>query len=246
MRLFKKREGAPPPERRGDRAKLLVSIVNRDGVAKFKNILDECSVALSYHFAATGTARSAVLDYLGIGETEKSVLLSLFAESDEETIMRTIRARMTLYLAGKGIAFTVPLTGISQTVARGLVGTGNRQEVVGMTERKYDLVVAAVAANFVDEAMEAARSAGAAGGTILRARAMENARAEQSIGITLLREQEILLILTRKEDTVAIMEALSARVGAQTEAAGVIFSLPVDRTAGISAGEETEGNGGKE
>ena len=67
---------------------------------------------------------------------------------------------------------------------------------------------------------------------------MKNAKAEQFIGISLVQEQEILLILSRKEGTLAIMNALSERVGAKTEAAGVIFSVPVDRTAGISAAEE--------
>ncbi len=38
----------------------------------------------------------------------------------------------------------------------------------------------------------------------------------------------------------AIMEALSVRVGVKSEAGGVIFSLPVDKTAGISAADEEE------
>ena len=85
--------------------------------------------------------------------------------------------------------------------------------------------------------MEAARSAGAAGGTIVRARTLGNEKAEQFIGISLMREQEILMILTRKEQTMGIMNALSERVGVKTEAGGVIFSVPVDRTAGISVNE---------
>ena len=236
--------GKTPLPKRQSRIKLLFSVVSPADGRKLKEILEDTSAALSFTFAGTGTARSQLLDYLGIGESEKSVIVSLIPESDEDAILRVLRAKMSLYLVGKGISFTVPLTGISELTANGLwKAAGNKTaEVKRMTdgERKYDLIVAAVEAGRVDEAMEAARSAGAAGGTILRARALENDKAEQFIGITLAREQEILLVLAKRESKLAIMNALSEKVGLKTQAGGVIFSLPVDKTAGISAADEAE------
>jgi len=229
-------------ERPLNRVKLLVSIVNHDDDNRLNEILDEYSVSLSIGFAGTGTARVAVLDYLGIGETEKTVLFSLIPECDEEAILREIRAKMSLYLAGRGISFTVPLSGISRIVANGLTGAAhdktNGSKIMKDHDRKYELIVASVAANYIDEAMEAARSAGAAGGTIVRARSVNNGKAEQFIGISLFQEQELLLILAKKEGKMAIMNALSDRIGLKTEAGGVIFSVPVDRTAGIAMDEE--------
>ncbi len=225
------------------RTKLLISIVNRKDELKLKEVMDDCSVALSYTFDGMGTARSQLLDYLGIGETEKTVVMSIIPETDEEQIMRKIRREMLLYLAGRGISFTIPLTGISQIVANGITGAAANKTtdwsiIMKSSDRKFDLIVVAVAANFVDAAMDAARAAGAAGGTIIRAQSMKNDKAQQFIGITLVQEQEILLILTKKENTVPIMEALSDSVGAKTPAGGVIFSVPVDRTAGISVNDE--------
>ena len=224
------------------RAKLLVSVVNKGDEAHLKEILDDCSVSLSYLFNGMGTAHSAILDYLGIGEATKSVLLSIFPESDEGLLMKEIRQKLALYLSGRGISFTVPLTGISQTVADGIVGAATNKADGGVSmkgqERKYDLIVAAVAADYADTAVEAAKKVGAAGGTIVRARTAQNGKAEQFIGISLMREQEILFILAKKEATMTIMNALSEKVGAKTPASGVIFSVPVDRTAGISPAEE--------
>ncbi len=226
-----------------NRTKLLISIVNYKDDARLKEIIDEVSVALSFTFAGTGTARTQMLDYLGIGETEKAVVLSLFPESDEDVIIREIRSKMSLYLVGRGISFTVPLTGISEIIANGLSSAAaeksvDRRKIMNGSDRKYDLIVASVETNRMDEAMEAARAAGAAGGTVIRARSLENAKAEQVIGISLMEEREILLILTKKEGKLAIMEALSEKVGLKTDAGGVIFSLPVDRTAGISVADE--------
>lgn len=230
---------------RANRTKLLISIVNRSDETQLKTILDECSVALSLSFEGTGTARSAVLDYFGIGETEKTIVLSLFPESDEDLIVREIRTKMSLYLVGRGISFTVPLTGVSEIIANGLLKASTKKTVLEsmiMTEnrRTYDLIICAVNPEYSDEAMEAARSAGAAGGTIMHARMLENKKAEQFIGISLAREQEILLILTKREGKLAIMQALFDRVGVKTEAGGIIFSLPVDRTVGIGADETAE------
>lgn len=230
---------------RPPRPKLLVSIVNRGEGRRVRDILAEYSAGLNFAFRGTGTARSHLLDYLGIGETDKTVIFSLIPESDEEAIMREIRAQMSLYLAGRGISFTLPLSGVSQKVANGLQDaaknkTISEDKLMKDSDRQYNLVIAAVDAEHVDEAMDAARSAGASGGTVVRARATENEKAGQFIGISLMQEQELILILAKKEGTAAIMEAMSERVGLKTPAGGVIFALPVDKTAGISAVETLE------
>lgn len=230
----------PAPKKQ--RAKVLVSIVNKGDEHSLKEILDDVSVSLSFVFSGSGTARSAVLDYLGIGQTEKSVLISLIPEYDEETIMREIRAKLALYLVGRGISFTIPLSAVSEIIANGITGASTNKTMEGKKimsdeERQFSLIVAAVAANHTDEAMEAARSAGAAGGTIIRARSIDNKKAEQFVGITLTTEQELLLILAKKESKMAIMQAISETAGLKTEAGGVIFSMPVDKTAGIGVQE---------
>ncbi len=227
------------------RPKLLVSVVNRGLGGEVREILSELTVPLNFSFVGQGTARSHMLDYLGIGSTEKTVIFTLFPERDELAVLRRLRTQMSLYLAGRGISFTVPLTGISQIVANGLTGqTGTGKQAEGKTmkhsERKYQLIIAALDANRIDEAMDAAREAGASGGTIVRARSADNVKAEQFIGITLMQEQELLMILAKNEQAPVIMEAMSEKVGVKTEAGGVIFSLPVDRTAGIAAEGETE------
>ena len=102
-------------------------------------------------------------------------------------------------------------------------------------DRTYDLIVAILAEGYVDDAMEAARQAGAAGGTIIRSRSLSNAKAEQFIGISVHEETEILLILSKREGKLAIMDAISQSAGLKTEAGGMLFSLPVDKTVGVGA-----------
>ena len=182
-----RKNAEPVRTERPSRPKLLISVLNPDDDEKMAQILNEYSVSLNYAFAGTGTARSNVLDYLGIDILEKSVMFSLIPECDEDLILGQIQKKMALYLVGRGISFTLPLSGISEIVAKGIASS------VG------------------------------------------NSKAEQFIGISLQKESEILLILSNRESKQAIMQAISEKAGLKTDAGGIIFSLPVDKTVGIGA-----------
>lgn len=223
-----------------NRAKLLISIVNRGDDEALSEILNDFSVALTFSCMGMGTARAAVLRYLGIGTSEKDIMISLIPESDEDAILNEIRMKMSLHLVGRGIAFTVPLSAISEIVANGLVSaaalkTVNRRKIMKDKDRNYDLIVAAVAEGYVDDAMEAARRAGAAGGTILRARSINNEKVEQFVGISINEECELLLIVAQRDEKISIMNALSESVGLKSDAGGILFSVPIDKTVGIGA-----------
>lgn len=224
-----------------NRAKLLISIVNHGDDETLTEILNDFSVALTFSCLGTGTARSAVLSYLGLGTSEKAIMFSIIPESDEEAILNEIKSKMSLYLVGRGISFTVPLSAVSEIIANGITSAASAKTLDGRKimkekDRNYSLIIAEVAAGYVDDAMEAARAVGAAGGTILRARSINNAKAEQFVGISIHEESEILLILAPKEGKMAIMNALSQSIGLKTEAGGILFSVPVDRTVGVGAG----------
>lgn len=238
---------APRQETRPNRIKLLVSIVNRGDDERLQELLNDFSVSLAFSCMGTGTARGAVLNYLGIGASEKSVMLSLIPESDEIAILDSIRDKMSLYLVGRGISFTIPLSAASEIIAGDITAaaaskTVEVKNIMKDKDRNYNLIVAIVAAGYVDEAMEAARAVGAAGGTILRARAVKNEKAEQFIGVPLHIESEVLLILSRRSDTEVIMNAINERVGLKSESRGILYALPVDRTVGVGVSSEKTGN----
>lgn len=222
--------------------KLLVGIVAAEDAAKIASVCNEVTATLSYAFEAFGTARTAVLDFLGLGETEKRVILALIPDAAENEILENIQRETELYLVGKGICFTLSLTGVSSIVANGLAKgvpaaqTGKEKKMKKTEEKKrdYDLVIAAMQSGYAEDAMNAAREAGAAGGTIVHALTLDNRKAEQLIGVTLQKETEILMILTKSEGKLAIMRALQEAAGLKTDAGGVLFSVPVDNLIGIS------------
>ena len=102
-----------------------------------------------------------------------------------------------------------------------------------MAEHNYELIVCIVNAGFSQNVMEAARSAGAQGGTIIRARGSANPEAEEFFGINIQSDKEMLMILVPKAIKDAVLKAVYKDCGLADEANGIAFSLPVNRTTTI-------------
>jgi nitrogen regulatory protein PII len=102
-----------------------------------------------------------------------------------------------------------------------------------MEDQKHELIVCIVNAGFSQNVMEAARAAGAQGGTILRARGSANPEAEEFFSINIQSDKELLLILVPKDIKDDVMKAVYKDCGLADEAMGIAFSLPVNRTTTI-------------
>ena len=97
----------------------------------------------------------------------------------------------------------------------------------------HELIMVIMNEGYSDTVMDAARSAGAGGGTVLHAKGTGTAIAEKFYGISLAEEKEMVFIVTRAEDKRAIMEGVTEKAGLNTPARAVSFSLPVSETAGL-------------
>ncbi len=103
-----------------------------------------------------------------------------------------------------------------------------------MDERKYSLIVTIVNRGFADEVMDAARDAGARGGTIIYGHGAGLHETETFFGVSIRPEKEVVLILSDNDVRPNIMQAIVKKVGMTTEGAGISFSLPVNNVAGIA------------
>lgn len=97
----------------------------------------------------------------------------------------------------------------------------------------YRLILTVVNRGFADQVMDAARGAGAHGGTVLYARGSGIHEMQKFFGITIEPEKEVVLVLVGVEEKDAIMKAICKGAGLTTEGRGLSFSLPVDDVMGI-------------
>lgn len=236
------------PTNENNRVKLLVGIISKEDESKFTDIVNECTTAVHFSGVGHGTARNAYMNYFGLGEIEKRITMSLIPAVQEHQILSSIGHGLKLYLVGKGIAFTVPLSGISSIINGAITSSadksdrsvGKRAPITKKKEKKimHELVIAVVNTKYTDIAIEAARAAGATGATVFHTKSIKNEKAEQAIGTAINHETDSIFFLTTLEYKTRIMEAVRDAAGLKTEGGAIIFSLPVDDLVGIGRFED--------
>lgn len=225
------------------RVKLLVGIINREDEEKLTEIVNECATALHFSGLGHGTAHSSYMNYFGFNEIDKRITMSLIPDSLEHEVLSAIGHGLKLYLVGRGIAFTVPLSSISSLINDAILSGQEKIERAAARRapiskkkeknRMHELVIAVVDRKYTDTAIEAARAAGATGATVFHTRSINNAKAEGALGTTISQETDSVFFLTTLEYRNKIMEAVRDAAGLKTAGGAVLFSLPVDDLVGI-------------
>lgn len=224
------------------KVKLLVTI--RDFIENDNTVCDICNdfgLSIHYTFLGHGTAKKQLLNYLGIGEKQKSITLSLFNDNVEYDLLTNINRKCKLYLIGNGIAFTIPLSSISGIIDKTITTTLNKNKGNDKTmenQGKYDLILVACKPQYMEDVIEASRLAGATGGTIINSRSIGNENVENFLGIQIQDEQDLIAIIALREMKHDIMNCIKEKAGLSKDAKGVMFSLPVDNLIGLGRFED--------
>ncbi|MDR1885211.1 MAG: hypothetical protein LBQ56_02970 [Synergistaceae bacterium] len=227
--------------------KLLGVIVDRARTKKVTDILKEDHVRFHFITLGEGTAGSEIMAFLGLNSIDKSLICCLEQENTVSGLMRKISERLHLRKPGKGIAFTTPISGINnaalQLIAKGAAPRGEDEKVETVKcVPKYDMILSVINQGHVDRLMEAAKAAGARGGTVLHGRKIGIEEDVKFFGISVQLEKDIVAILVNHEKKNEIMRAITQSCGMNTDAQGVVIALPVDEIEGLgSVKAATEG-----
>ena len=92
--------------------KLLITVVNREKVEFYTDLLQSFDVNMQMSFSARGTASSDILQLMGLEESGKSVIFSIIREDKATEALQALEQRFATIKRGKGIAYTVPLSGM--------------------------------------------------------------------------------------------------------------------------------------
>jgi len=235
-----------PQQKQTPILKLVIFIVDWSNAHTITNVCENEKVRFHFTSVGRGTASSEILDILGIGSSDKAVILCLEQEIGVQVLMREVRKELKIYGPGAGIAFTIPLSAINDPILlvfkQSILKSEKIQEKnpvkgANMANKfSHDLILSIVNHGYTDELMNTARAAGARGGTVLHARGTAHEGPVKFFGISVQDEKELILILAENDKKVPIMQAISENFGLNTKAQGLIFSLPVDNVIGLSAG----------
>ncbi len=99
--------------------------------------------------------------------------------------------------------------------------------------RAFDLIVTIINKGWADEIVEAARHAGAEGGTVLYGRGTGVNERKSFFGILIEPEKEVVLTLIRRERTHSVLQAIIKAGQLERPGTGIAFVLDVSQVAGI-------------
>ncbi len=219
---------------------LMTTIANRNMLPNFLGFYKEQGVSINLITLGRGTAASEVMDYFGLESAEKAVL---FGVVTSEIWKEGLQNRFRIDVPGMGIAFTIPLASIGgKRELKFLTEQQNyvKEEEGILKETKYELLVVIANQGYSNMIMDAAKRAGAGGGTVIHARGTGMERAESFFGVSLASEKEIIFIVSRTNQRSDIMKAVMRDAGMESKAKSIIFSLPVTSTAGLRLIEDNQ------
>ena len=225
---------------------LMVTIMDRNKTKRFKALYESCGINVAFDMTGHGTAASEMLEYFGLEESEKAVVLSVVTDDCWKEAKKGLERRLQIDVPGTGIAFAIPMSAMGGKRALYYLTDGQnfeKGEETALKDTKYELLVVIANQGYTNQVMDAARAHKAGGGTVVHAKGTGIERAEKFLGVSLVKEKEIVLIVVRTEMRNDIMKAIMEEAGLRSKAQAIAFSLPVSSVAGmrlIEANQESD------
>lgn len=219
----------------------VISIVTPEALPRLEELTEELALPLNVTLHGHGTAIQSMLDFLGIESNEKRVMLSAATEEKTKAFIEGQRERLHLGVPGHGIVIAVPMKSIGggktmEFLKGAEAGSGKYTPELNFA---YELIVVIASQGQSDLVMDAARSAGARGGTVLHGKGTGDEQVKKFYNITIAQEKEVVLIVARAEQKADIMRSILQKAGPDSPAQAIAFSLPTTEVAGFGFHRET-------
>ena len=111
-----------------NRLELLVTIVNKSKSEYYIDLIQSFDVNMQFVVLARGTADERIRSYIGMTDSDKTVIFSVIQEKKIADAMGTLEEKFNAIKNGKGIAFTVPFSSVIGTLIYGFL-SDNRMAV---------------------------------------------------------------------------------------------------------------------
>ena len=228
-----------------DGVNMVITVTDRERTETAINLFRENNVFTTDIVLGQGTASREMLDYLYLNPSEKAIVFGVVTGAGLLPLLKAFKRKMFIDVPGNGIVAVVPLNTIGgrRSLEYMLDGqavdtTQRSQEEAERMERMsvktdHELIFVIANEGYSDLIMDAARGAGAAGGTVIKAKGTGAEYTEKFFGFSIASEKEIHLLVTPAQGRNNIMKAIMEKAGLESKAQSIVFSLPVSHALGL-------------
>ena len=191
-----------------NRMSLLTLIIDHQKEEKFIEFLNKEGTRFKNIIHGIGTASESVLDYFGINEVRKSIILTILPYEKSKRVLLNLKKNKKIKInePGNGIAFTIPLSSGSQYMIDRYKDI--ETEEIKMEPANQHLIITIANEGSAESIMSAAKKAGATGGTTVSGRGLEPNQIIKFLGLALEPEKDVVLILAPDSKKTAIMNKI--------------------------------------
>ena len=202
--------------------KLLIGIVPHDSGELICNAAKSAGAGGGTIAMGRGTASNGVLQLLGLGDTSKDIVYIIIKNELKAAVYAAIKTASEKK-AHFGVMFTLETQDFIRAGHLNEKAVDAEGEENMKTENNYQMINIIVNKGYAEDAMAAARKAGAGGGTIIGARGTAKEGDAAFFGMKIVPEKEMLMILVPAEKKAAVVEAVTALPCFAEAGSGIIF-----------------------
>lgn len=212
----------------------VISIVDPYALDLLSDICRQMELPLTLVVHGRGTATKSMLELLGIvGTKERRVVMTIADDQKTRQLIEQERSQLFIDAPGHGIIVAVPIKSVGGGKTLSYLNGGHNAAAQPTLNYDYELILAIANEGHTDTVMDAARAAGARGGTVLHGKGTGSKDAEKFFRVSIAQEKELILIVAKSDEKAAIMKSIVTNAGVNTEAGAVVVSMPVTEVAGF-------------
>lgn len=169
-----------------------------------------------------GISSSGLADALGLGAKTKDIVLILVEQENKEKIFSAVQEACEN--EKKDFGYLCALE--SDTMVKAGIIKGKEGDA--MSEGKQTLISVILNKGYADDAMAAARKAGAGGGTVINARGTAREDDAKFFGMHIVPEKEMLMIIVDSEKKDSVLDAVKNLACLHEPGSGIVFCSTVN------------------
>ena len=184
---------------------VMIAIVANGQAKRFMAIARREGAGGGTVIPAKGTATNSVLRIFGLGDKSKEVIIMVIDRDKAEKIVGAVRQEGRI----QGVAAMFGETKENSMPA------------------KWKMITIIVNTGYADDIMDAARKAGARGGTVMHARGTASPEDAKFMGVTIVPDKEMIMILCSDDQLEAISGAVRSLKCLQEPKIGIMYTQDV-------------------
>ncbi len=219
----------------------VLTVLDRNKRERMEKVYRSVGLKRTQTMLGQGTASQEHLSVRGLTRTEKAVMAAICDRPTLKKLVHEAKVQLYIDIPGNGVLMAVPVKSVggARTLAYLTDNHPADHEKPDMVF-PYELIYVILNEGHSDEVMDAARPAGATGGTVIAAKGTGLKSAEKFRGLSIANEREVILIVAKASAKADIMRAIVEKAGTHTKAGAICFSLPVSQVAGLRRLDDEE------